>query len=164
MAASESFVYLRPNAAQDFMSFDRTNRGGIDYQTLEGTVPAAGAAIPQLAGAVVQEFTSADRFAETIVCSGTWLKIGETWGYLRRDAKAGTTAAYVFTGKVFVKLNAGLTIAAGEDAFIIAATGLFTNSSAGNEFVGKFLAAKETNPAGYPAGDFALIHLSQTQL
>lgn len=157
-------IYERPNAAQSYMSFDRTNRGGAEYLTINGTVPSAGNAIPQLAGSTVQQFTSADRFGETIVCSGTWLKIGDTWGYLRHDAKSGETAPYVISGRAFVKLDTGLTITAGSDAYMIPASGLVTNSASGNDYLGKFAAAKETNPAGYPAGDFAIVYLNQTEL
>lgn len=163
MAASEHFVYQRTNTAEGYMSFEKTNRGFADYITVESTVPAAGAALPQISSAA-QEYTSADRFGNTIVCSGTWKKIGETWGYLRYDAKAASTAAYVITGRAYVKLDSSLTIAAGTDAFMIVASGLVTNVSSGNEFIGKFLATKDTNPVGYPAGDYAVVMLSPEQL
>ena len=84
MATSEHFVYQRTITAEGYMSFEN-NRGFADYITVS-TVPAAGTAylrFPLPLGIHVR-----DRFGETIVYgSGTWKKVGETWGYLRRDAK-----------------------------------------------------------------------------
>ena len=159
---AETFIYPRPNSAQGFYSANDVTRT-MPLTTLKAATPAAAAAIPQVA-AVVQEFTSADRYGVDCVCGGTLLKIGDTWGVLMKDEQVSTDAAYGIDGEYRTLQHGASTPAVGADAYIIAASGLVTHDSAGNEYIGKFTSVALTNPVGLPAGTYADVKFMQTEL
>jgi predicted RecA/RadA family phage recombinase len=164
MAASEFFIFTRPNSAQAFDSFEKAYKGGSDgYRTIEMTVPASASALPATIAGDVQKFTSGDRFADDCVCSGTLLKTGDTWGVLRHDAKAGDTAAYVIDGVFSLLCTSGATVSAGIDLYIITATAKLSESASSATFIGKCLGV-EVNPIGRPAGTYAIVKINQTEL
>jgi len=160
-------MYLRPNAAQAYDSFERAYKGdGTDLHTITGTVAASAAALPQLSGAVVQQYVSADRFGNTVVCSGTIQAFNtDTYGILMTDTVASGTAQFAYAGKFSLRLDSGLTPLAGIDAYIITASMLVTTvGGSGKIYIGKFTGAKTTDPAGRPAGDYATVQLFQTEI
>lgn len=161
---AETFIFPRPNSAQGFYSINDVMRK-MPNNSITGTTPAAAAAIPQVA-AVVQEFTSADRYATDCVCGGTIEKIGDTWGVLLCDAAVSTAAEYGIDGE-FRTLQDGASVpAVGADAYIIVASALVTHDSNGgaNEYIGKFSSVALTNPNGLPAGTYADVIFMQSEL
>lgn len=164
MAIAEQFIYRRPNAAQAFDSFEKAAKDVEDSQYIIATAPAANACLPLTIAGVRQEFTSADIFADTIVCSGTLLKKGDTWGVLRSDSKISTDVAYAITGKFSLLCTAGATVSVGIDIYVVAATGKLTETSgAGADYLGK-VTEVEVNPIGRPAGTYATVWINQTEL
>jgi hypothetical protein len=159
---AETFIYPRPNSAQGFYSANDVFRV-MPTNVIQSTTPAAAAALPQVA-AVVQEFTSADRYAVDCVCGGTIKKIGDTYGWLMKDEKVSTAAAYAISGEMRCLQDAASVPAVGADAYIIAASCLVTHDSAGNEYIGKFSSVALTNPTGLPAGTYADVILMQSEL
>lgn len=160
---AETFIYPRPNSAQGFYSANDVMRQ-MPKRILKFPTPVAGNALPQV-GAVVQEFTSADRFAVPCVCGGTILQIGDSFGWLMKDEQVNTDAAYAIDGEWRCLLEAGATPTVGADAYISVTTLEVTDASgAGYEYIGKFTSATLTNPVGLPTGDYADVVLLQTQL
>jgi hypothetical protein len=158
---AENFILPRPNSAQGFYGVNDVMRRMYN-RTVQATTPAAAAALPQVSG-VVQEFTSADRYAQASVCAGTILTIGtDSVGFLIVDSPVSTTAAYALDGVWRCQLNGGVTAAVGTDAYIILATKLVTTASgAGNLYLGKFTSANLTDPSGLPAGTYADVAVNQ---
>ena len=161
---AETFIYPRPNSAQGFYSANDVMRQ-MPKRILKSATPAAGNALPQV-GAVVQEFTSADRFAVPCVCGGTIEKIGDSYGWLMKDEQVSTDAAYAIDGEWRCLLEAAAVPAVGVDAYIDPTTMEVTHDSTipGVEYIGKFTSATLTNPVGLPTGDYADVVLLQTQL
>jgi len=159
---AETFIYPRPNSAQGFYSANDVFRT-MPTKIIQSTTPAAAAAIPQV-GAVVQEFTSADRYAVDCVCGGTVKAIADSFGWLMKDEKVSTAAAYALDGEVRTLQDAASVPAVGADAYIIAASGLVTHDSAGNVYIGKFSSVALTNPTGLPAGTYADVILMQSEV
>ena len=164
MAASEFFIFQRPNTAQAYDSFEKAYKGGSDgYRTIEMTVPASASALPATIAGDVQKFTSGDRFGSDCVCSGTLLKTGDTWGVLRHDAIAASTAAYCISGVFSLLCTSGATITAGIDLYVVTATAKLSESNASATFIGKCISV-EVNPIGRPAGTYATVEINQTEL
>ena len=164
MAIAENFIYRRPNAAQAFDSFEKCAKDVEDAMYVTMTVPAANACLPLTIAGDRQQYTSADIFGDTVVCSGTLVKKGDTWGVLRTDSKVSTDTAYAFTGKFSLLCTAGATVSAGIDIYIVVATGKLTETSgAGADYIGKVVEV-EVDPIGRPAGTYAIVNLNQGQL
>jgi hypothetical protein len=158
---AETFIYPRPNSAQGF--YDANTIIVRPSKLVQATTPAAAAALPAVS-AVVQEFTSADRYAAACVCGGTIKAIGDKFGWLMKDEKVSTAAAYALGGEVLCLLKAGANPAVGIDAYIDTTTLEVTHASgAGLQYIGYFMAGAETNPSGIPAGSYAWVILNQTE-
>lgn len=159
--------YPRPNSAVEKFNFQTVLKSGPGFQTLKGTTPAAAGALPQVSS-TVQEFTPVqfdDSAASTVVCSGTWLKIGDTWGCLTSDTPVATAStAYAYTGEFLMLLDAAATAAVGADAYMIIADAEVTETAGTNDYLGKFTSGNLVNPTGMPAGTYATVKLMQSEL
>jgi predicted RecA/RadA family phage recombinase len=164
MAIAESFIYRRPNPAQAFDSFEKCAKDVEDSQYITMTVPAANACLPLTIAAERQQFTSADIFGDTVVCSGTLVKKGDSWGVLRADSKVSTDTGYAITGKFSLLCTAGATVTAGIDIYVVVATAKLTETAGGGaDYLGKVIEV-EVNPIGRPAGTYAIVWINQTEL
>ena len=165
MAIAQNFVFQRPNTAQDYDSFEKSYKGGADMpRSVLGTTPALASALPQTIAAAVQSYVSADRFADSVICSGTLLKIGDTWGVLMNDAIAATEVAYATNGVFSLLCTAGGTFTKGIDLYVVVATAKLTETAgAGADYLGKCLEV-EVNPVGRPAGTYCILDINQTEL
>jgi hypothetical protein len=159
---AETFIYPRPNSAQGFYSANDVFRV-MPTQIVQSTTPAAAAALPNPGS--IQEFTSADRYAVDCVCGGTIKAIGDSFGWLMKDEKVSTAAAYALNGEVRCLLDGAATATVGADAYIITASMLVTETSGvGAEYIGKFSSVNLTNPTGLPAGTYADVILMQSEI
>lgn len=163
-----SAIYRRPEAAQTMTRIDAMLQSDFSKcKKMNGTTPSAGNALPQFSS-TVQQYTTPDVFANTIVCSGTVLVIGETIGIAVNDEKAGTTnASYIVEAeRILVPLTSAGTVTRGADVFLDPASNLFTHDGtvSGAIFAGKFIDSAETaSPAGLPAGNgWCAINFYQT--
>lgn len=166
MAIGEFFVYKRPNAAQDYDSFEKSYKGSArGYTSLTSAAPATTAGLPLRAGAgTYPQFTSGDEFQDIVQTSGQIKKIGDKYGVLITDMKAGSDAEWAISGLFSLRLEAGATVTIGGDAYIDPATMRVHHDSTGREYLGIFQGAPETNPLARPAGDYANVFINQTEL
>jgi len=152
--------YIRPTSAKTKYNMGSMLRTAIDQcEFIRITAPAATAALPTVS-AVVQEYVAVQKDAPTIVCGGTIEVVNDVYGVLFEDAVPATTdTLYVRKAKAILMQIDAVTPAVGELAYIIPASKLVTNVSAGNVLIGSFNKIKETNPSGLPAGDYCEVNL-----
>lgn len=151
----------RPEGAKSKLSFDGMLKSPLEYTlSIHMTTPAAGAALPTFS-AVVQEFKTGDEIQSDAVCSGTFKKVGNTIGILKHDELVSIDTDYCTKAeKILVPMAAGQSSSQGNLCFIDFTTMTCYSSMAGNRLpIGVFLeSADRANPAGLPAGDWALIN------
>lgn len=161
---------IRPYSAGTSYSLGALLRSSRDTtETINMTVPAAASALPQSAASGVQNYTEADQIGDVYVCSGTIVKLGDTYGVLSVDAKPATSQAYITAAEAIlfqIVAADSASITPGVDCYIVDATMRVThNSNSGaNKYIGKFRSAPETNPGGLPAGLYASVNFRQSEI
>ncbi len=143
-------------------------RCGIEEcETITMTTPSTGAALPQSVASAVQQYNSVDRTPIAVVCSGTIVKTGDTYGILFQDTPLSTSATYITRAPrvlmQIVQADAG-SISSGIDLYIVDATMRVTHSASGNTWIGKAIGACETNPPGLPAGIYVPVNFKQANV
>jgi len=163
-------MFRRPNSTVGLYKRAAMLRCGIDeIETVTMTSPATGAALPQSAASAVQQYSSYDATPVAVVCSGTIVKTGDTYGILFEDAALSTAATYITKArKVLMQIvaadAAGITV--GVDLFIVDATMRITHDANGgaNNYIGKCVASSETDPVDLPAGIYAVVNFNQAKI
>jgi hypothetical protein len=150
-------AFPRPTTAQNKYSTDKIIGQAIEeLQTVDGiTAPIAGASLP------LQEYATADKFDQNIICAGTIKAINDDFGVLLHDSVAGdTNATYVTVGRVLMQATA-LTYAKGEIIYLNSSTMVVTNASASLLYpIGTCDSLVLTNPTGYPAGSYVWVRFN----
>lgn len=156
-------MYPRPNGKSTLYNSMAINgnRTTEMLKTVEATVAAVGAALPQLSS-VVQEYKTADRFQEDVVCAGTIQKIGDSYGVLMNDTKAGESGLFAISGRWLCQLEGSATVTVGGDVYIASSDMLVSHDATSREYLGSFHKAA-TNPNGLEAGSFAWVNFNQTE-
>lgn len=163
-------MFRRPNSSVGLYNRAALLRSFIEEcETITMTTPAAGAALPQSAASAVQQYSSYDRTPLTIVCSGTIVKTGDTYGVLFEDTPVSTSGNYITRAprmlfQIVAADVAGITN--GVDLFIVDASMRVTHDANGgaNKWIGKCIGAPETNPPGLPAGVYVPVNFKQVAL
>lgn len=161
-------MYVRPNSSVGLYNRASMLRSGIDEcETIEMTTPSTGNALPQSVAAAVQQYNSVDRTPIAVVCSGTIVKTGDTYGILFEDAPLSSTAAYITRApRVLMQIVQAdaASITSGVDLYIVNATMRVTHTASGNTWIGKAIGACETNPIGLPAGIYVPVNFQQANV
>jgi hypothetical protein len=118
---------------------------------------------------ITQSFTfgednAGEAYLPNIAFGGTIKAINDKFGWLMKDEKVSTDAAYATAGEFRCLLEAGNAAAVGKDAYINTTTHEVTTASgAGYQYIGWFNSAALTNPSGLPAGSYADVIVNQTE-
>lgn len=160
-------MYNRPNTSVALYDMAALLRCALkECETITMTTPTTGNALPQSAASAVQQYSSYDRTPLTVVCSGTIVKTGDTYGVLYQDELLSTSATYITRAprilfQIVAADAAGITN--GVDLYIVDATMRVTHDANGgaNKWIGKCIGACETNPSGLPAGVYAPTNFKQ---
>lgn len=163
-------MYVRPNSSVGLYNRASMLRCGIEEcETINMTTPTTGSALPQSVASAVQQYSSVDRTPITVVCSGTIVKTGDTYGILFEDAPLSSTAAYITRApRVLMQIVQAdaASITNGVDLYIVDGTMRVTHDSGGggNTWIGKCIGATETNPVGLPAGIYVPVNFKQANV
>jgi len=150
---------IRPNSARSMVSSDGMLKSPVsEIYTINAPSPAAAAALPVFT-AVVQEFSTGDAIQSDAVCSGTWIQVGDTFGFLVHDSLVSTTSEYCTKAQtILVAMAAGQTASQGNLCYMNATTFECTTVAANGEPIGIFLESSNRTPSGLPTGlEWALI-------